>query len=246
MATTPTEIQKIEADVKKVFSFGMAHLVLICLLAGAVCFGFYEWDNRKAQAADAKALILEAKGQQADADNVKYQANTKAQIEALQQQNAILQSQYSNMMNVMAARDAALAKQQQIIAQMPPTQLAGTWQDAIKIPDSVTPQANGTYQVTQPAAVATVQALASVSTLTQDKATLTAANTNLTGQLSNETTAFTAEAAAHVKDNATCTTDKAVLNGTITKVKADAKKSKWHWFVAGFIGGLVTGHFAGI
>lgn len=232
-----TELQNVETtvatDAKKVLTFGLSHLVLICMLAGATCFGFYEYDNRRAQAADAKAAIAVAEGKQADADNIKYQASTAAQIIALQQANAELSTQYASIMNAMAARDAALAKQQQVIAAMPPTELAETWEQAIKIPNSVTPSPNGTYSVTQPAAVATVQALNSVATLTKDKADLQTSNELLNTKLDHDDAAFALEVSSHTADNTTCTADKKALNDTISKNKSDYKKSRWHWLAAG-------------
>lgn len=243
MTTTPasTEIQKIEADVKKVITFGMSHIILIALLAATMCGLFYEYDNRKAQAADARALVAEAKGQAADAQNIKDQSNYQSQLDALKQQNVILAGQYSSVMQAMAARDAALVKQQQIIAQMPPLTLASTWEQQIKIPGSVQPQSNGNYQINQVGAVATVQALQSVVTLQQDKASLQAANTNLSSQLGNETVALATEQKSHAADNTTCQTDKNTLNATIAKNKADYKRGRWRWFGAGFIAGITLG-----
>ena len=49
------DLQNIEKDVEKVFSFGASHLVLIILLGLSLLGAFYLFDSRRTQAADQRA-----------------------------------------------------------------------------------------------------------------------------------------------------------------------------------------------
>jgi hypothetical protein len=233
-------LQTVEKDVAGLFTFGKSHLILTLCLVVAIFAGIYLYDSRKAAVADARyetALVL---GKQADANNILFQASALKQIDSLTQQNINMQMQYNEILKQMASRDAALAKQQQLVTTMSPTRLSSTWQDLIQIPNSVVPQTNGTYAVTQPGAVATVQALESVNTLKQDKVDLQKGNALLTTEVANSDKALGLEKGAHAADNATCVTDKQTLSAQVDKVKADAKKTRNKAAIFGAIFGFLV------
>ena len=244
-ATKETELPVIEKDVKSVISFGASHFILLCILMASLCFGIFMYDSRRAVQADARAAIAEATGQQADAANIKNQAALAAQLQALQDQNANLSKEVSSLEVTMATRDVALARQQQTVTNLAPIQIASKWQDLIAVPGSVAVTNNG-YSVTTPGAVATVQALMSVDTLKKDKADLQTENKDLTQKAANSDAALGVETKAHQADNSTCKQDLATAAAVLKKTKADARRSKFRWFFAGLVTGIVGGHAAGI
>ena len=244
-APKQTELQKGEQIISKVWTFDKTHVVLIVTLFLSLLGGVYLYDSRRAVQADARAAIAEATGQQADAANIKNQAALAAQLQALQDQNANLSKEVSSLEVTMATRDVALARQQQTVTNLPPIQIASKWQDLIAVPGSVAVTNNG-YSVTTPGAVATVQALMSVDTLKKDKADLQTENKDLTQKAANSDAALGVETKAHQADNSTCKQDLATAAAVLKKTKADARRSKFRWFFAGLVTGIVGGHAAGI
>jgi len=237
-----TEINKVEAEAKAVFSFGASHLVLIIAL-GLACFaGVYEFDSRRAQAADTKAAIAEAKYEEAAKTNSAVQAQTAQQIALLAQQNLALQSQNTLLAQSLAARRVAES-------QLPTQNASLTTQDAAdKIQGLTNGKAtpNGSDVVLDtPTARTVVSQLELVPLLQADKADLEKRDADFTKEIDNDVAALDLEKKAHVSDNETCKVQVAAKDAEITKVKADAKRTRNKFFVVGTVIGFILRGVAG-
>ena len=142
----------------------------------------------------------------------------------------------------------ATKKQQQVDTTLSPDALASHWNDLIKSAEGVHPITSG-YQVSQPAAVATVQALDSVPELNAELAN--------DGNVLDKTNALLAGDDAEISDmNAQITglqkqndDEITTCRAQVAKTKADDSvalhKSRKKWFIAGMITGFVGGLFGG-
>jgi len=228
----PTEVQKIETDVVKVYSFTKSHLVLVALLAVAIFGCVHLYDARQADKADATAATSAAIAKERDAQNTQ-----------LQQQNALLQAQLAaneaqQEQTAAALIAAAKAIQSQSAAQvakiptLTPPALAIQWGQIAQEPAPAI-DAAGMFQVPLPLAQKSVVALLEVPSLTAQNQKLTDANTALSGALSDSDKQLDSEKAAHLGDNQTCAADKKALNDEITKVKKDARRRSIKYMLFG-------------
>jgi uncharacterized protein YlxW (UPF0749 family) len=241
MATAPeTELQKVEAVVSKVWTFDKTHIVLIICLFVALLGGFYLYDSKRADKANAAAAQAQEIAQVQDKTNQQVQALTLAQLAALQQSNLNLQNEVASLEATVASRNASLNKQQNALPAATAPQIVSQWQILVPEGTIAYDPANALFSLDRPAAQETVKQLLSVPVLTQDNADLAKSVSDLKTEVSNDDAALKTEIGAHQSDIKTCTEDKAALNATIVQIKADAKKSKWHWFGIGYVAGFIS------
>jgi hypothetical protein len=184
----------------------------------------------------------------------KTQAVLQAQVEANKQafdntQQAVLQ--YKDLVDKLMASNAQIAsaqaqraqvtqKQQTTDKMLPPPELAARWNTLLKMPTGVAPAAGNTYAVTQDAAVQTVVELETVPSLQADLAGEQILVSNGQKQIDGLSTVNAAQITeiaglgAQIQDQ-----DKA-CTAQINLVKAQSRKSKIHWFEAGFVVGFVV------
>jgi hypothetical protein len=172
----------------------------------------YSIEARIADKADARATAAEAQLSLIQKQNADFQSSVQKQLDSLASQN----QQLTN----------ALAKQKQIDASLSPSQLGERVASLTDVPKTeVTPLENGHFDLTSNAVLQAALKLEEVPVLTE--------------QFSNETKSLDLEKQAHQSDlvasNAALTSCKADL----TKVTADARKSKWKWFGAGVVVGFL-------
>jgi hypothetical protein len=98
----------------------------------------------------------------------------------------------------------------------------------------------GNFLAPLPLAQKSLTALLAVPVLQADKKDLTAQVDAEKTALANSDKALGLERQAHASDNAACTADKKSLSAQIDKVKADARRSKFKWFLTGFVSGAAT------
>jgi hypothetical protein len=183
--------------------------------------------------ASQQAEKNQALAAQATEQAVQYQAlaaKVDAENAALVQANATL--------------SAALVKQQKTDATLPPTELVARL-------NTLVPQADATVTPTgvalpEAGAIATVQQLEQVPVLNSELSntkeqlenvdSLLKASTGQVATLTDEVSGLKLEAVDSAK----------VCTAQIATVKAEARRSKRRWFVAGFVAGIATrilGHF---
>lgn len=196
------------------------------------------WANHEQKVFDAKSAQLSSQVQQ--------NAQQAAQSAALAQQNAALAEQYKALSAQLESQNATLSanlkKQQSVDATLPPTDLAAHWDDVIKQANAVHPIASGGYQITQEAAVATVQALdalpAAEAEVANDEKLLATQQGLVTG-LNNQIGSLNTQIIELQKTNEDEIT---VCQAEVNKVKANdavaLHKAKKKYFKLGFITGV--------
>lgn len=238
-----TELQTLENDVKKVWTFVVdpGHLILLVLLGAAFFIGSWLYAGKKASAADLVAAVANTKAEAAEKANVTLQQQSTAQIAILTTQNTTTQQEITVLTSSIANRDKQLTVQQQTNSTLPPTDLASRWSTLVKAPNSIKVLPTGDYDVPQVQAVASVNALDAVVTLTANNDQLNQIIVKDDQIIDRDATILNTEKTAHQSDNTTNGLTISARNDTIIALKADASKSKKKWFIIGFVSGFVTG-----
>ena len=241
MATAQTEISKIETTIG--VWLDTKHVIMLVLILGLSLFVVYSYASKRADKAEALAAVAEQKSQIEDQTNAIYQKQVTDQINSLNQQNIQLSQQVSSLSDSIAERNRVLSNTQASAPSLSPSQLSNDWETLISVPNSVSYQSSGNYQVSVPASIKTVQELESVPVLKQDVSDESAQNTEIKKELSNESSSLQVETEAHAKDNTACITDKQTLTTKLNAANARNLKGKIKAFfigvAVGFIGGLV-------
>lgn len=182
-----------------------AHIVLTLLLVGALLFGIYAFESKRAEIAAAQAQVATRIAQKAQqeatsaaqanaltqAQDAKLEASLEAANDKLSQANAQLQAANAQL-------TAALASQQKTDAALTPSALAQRWQ--VLIPQSSVSTTSAGYQINSDGALATVQALEEVPVDRQTIANQTAEISNDQKTIGNDATTLSTEKAAHQSD----------------------------------------------
>jgi len=173
---------------------------------------------------------MQKQNEQTQAGNKLQIEAANKQIDALTQSNAVLQQQFSAVMQSIASRDAQLFKDRGEIKTLPPTALATKWGASANEPAPVI-SANGDFDVPLPLAQKSYDALIQVPVFTKDNVDLKTAITQKTQEAANSEQKFTTaqskfegEQKAHQSDNETCKQTIATKDAEIKSVKADARK----------------------
>lgn len=215
------------------------HLILYAV---AIVFALgltYVIESKVADRADARYQQQKAIDQQKDASNIQFQqdvANQLAQMKSENDQQKLLNAQSQA---TIASLKQQLQDQKGKDATLPPNDLAARIQTLA--PGGIVAPIAGGYTLDQPEAVAIAQNLEEIPILNQE---LSLDQTMLSRDdaiIANDEKSLDAEKAAHASDNATAVEDKKTLNDELTKVKADARKSKLKWFLAGVVTGFTLG-----
>lgn len=216
-------IQTVETDAKKVWAFGVSHLVLISLLFVSLVGSVYLFDSRRVDKADYAAQLAQQHEAQVVAANTTFQQQTQARIAELTATVAQLQSKQQ-------VRNSQLATQQKTDESLAPTDLADRWEKLV--PDSkVLPTPSG-YILDSASGLETIQSLEQLPVLTANLAD----ETQIANSFQSE---YKLEQSAHISDNETCKVQLATDATVLKSVKADARKSKWKWFIAGVVTGFI-------
>lgn len=236
MATTPV-VTPINTQLHPISGYIKAHerLIIVVVLSVLSWFTFGKienaiaaHDNANLQQAKVVASVQQEKNDATAALVAQQAAQYQALAEKVQTQNAQLEQA-----NV--ALSAALVKQQKTDASLPLPDLANRW--TALVPEAKPTATPTGLAVDTPGAVATVQQLELVpvqqqklattqTELTNDDQLLTAAHT-LNGTLETQVTGLQLQ----LTDNTKVCTDQ------IAVVRAQARKSKRRWFVAGVVVG---------
>ena len=213
-------------------------LILALVAAGVLWFAIGKIDTliQHHDGANLKqAQTIAAVQSQKDAAIAAQVASDKAAFDALQ---AKLQAEDAALIQANVALATALTRQQKTDATLPPTDLVARWNALVpQAAASVTPKG-----VTLPntGAIATVQQLEIIPVQQEEitnEQTLVANGEALAVAQAKQVTDLTAQITglklSAVDDAKVCQTQIAV-------VKADARKSKKRWFIAGFVAGIAT------
>ena len=199
------------------------HLFLLVAIALLVIGSIYSIESILARRAHDQFEQAQAILTQMQKQNEQTQAVTKAEIDALTQQNTVLQQQFSALASAIATRDAQLFKDRQEIKTLPPSQLATKWGAAASEPAPVI-AANGNFDVPLPLAQKSVDALIQVPVLTKDNTDLKAEAQSETQIANNNAKKFEDEQRAHTSDTEVCKQTITMKDAEIKDVKAQARK----------------------
>jgi septal ring factor EnvC (AmiA/AmiB activator) len=240
MATTPdTSITtKIAAD----YSWLKTHVILLALVVCLTFGGVYGFEALVAKHDAAKSAELQTIAQTMEKSNEATQQQNAQTIATITQQNAVLQQQINSLLSSISSRDNGLAQQQKSIRVLAPPELSAKWGSVANEP-APSIDNSGNFIVPLPLALKSTDALLAVPVLQADVADDKTIIAKQVQELSSDNTALASELKAHQSDNATCVADKNALNGQITSLKSDARKSKAKWFGLGILIGLVGGHW---
>ena len=162
-------------------------------------------------------------------------ASDKAAFDALQ---AKLQAQDAALVQANVALATALTKQQKTDATLPTTDLVARWNALV--PQAAASVNNGQVTLPNTGAVATVQQLERIpvqqETITNEQ-TLVANGNALAVAQTKQVTDLTDQVAGLKLQSVD---DAKVCQAQIAVVKADARRSKRRWFIAGFVAGIAT------
>jgi hypothetical protein len=213
-------------------------LVLALIAAGVLWMGIGKIDTLIQHHDDAnlkQAQVIAAKDAVNNAAIAAQAASDKAAFDALQ---AKLQAQDAALIQANVALATALTKQQKVDATLPPTDLMARWNTLV--PNAGVSVSNGQAVIPMTGAVATVQQLEIIPVqqekITNDQAliangnALAIAQTKHVNDLTAEVTGLKLQSVDDAK----------VCQAQIAVVKADARKSKRRWFIAGFVAGIAT------
>ena len=230
---------KVVADLKWV----KTHIILLIVVAALVFASVYGVESVIAKdraANDSKwQAILAAQTQQTSA----LQTQLTKDEQSFAQQNAALLQTIAQLSAQRTARDTQTQKQVQVDANLSAVDTAARLaQQTNAAAQEVTVQ-GASILLDLPIARSVVASLDTLSSVQADLA-------DVNGELAAETTVAqnnAADAAEQKKLIAAMTVQASDADKTckadVAKLKADARKSKLRWFGAGFIAGLITGHF---
>jgi hypothetical protein len=245
MSTTPAPIPAVSTNVISNF-FKSHERVIILLLCLGVGIHFYSKIVSAWEAHDQRVDSLAHAALQANVTTANQIADVNAKAAAQYQQLAAqLVESNKALAAAQATRNAATQTQQNIDRTLPPNELATRWTTLLHIaPESIQVELGGkgvpdALVITPAGATETVVQLESIPALQanlKDETTIVANQnmqiTSLAGVnvgLNKQIDALNVVNAAEIK---ACTDDKNLL-------KAQARKSKLHWFEAGVVVGFI-------
>lgn len=214
-------------------------LIVVVLSIVALVFAYHLWINHSADVAEAKAQAAQ-KALQDQQDQNKTLANlvqqAQAQNQAIANQMAVQNAQITS---AIAQRAQATQAAQQADHVMPLPDLANHWQTLLNLQPGEIQNTPSGLGVSAGAARTTVEQLETIPALKQDssdkqaiinnKDTQITSLGNVTNTLQNQVVGLNAE----IQD------EKKSCQTQITSLKAQARKSKGKWFLAGVVVGYV-------
>lgn len=187
-----------------------------------------KWMNQSAENAKS-ALAVQQAASAAAASQADLAAKTyQAAIDAMSRQNVALAASQQ-------ARNTTLVKQQTVTATLPPDTVVTMWKGLIPgiNQGNIVPTPQGGYTVDGGPAIETVNQLEEVPVLRANLSDETALAGNTQTALNSCSTLVETQKTEIAQDKKTC-------DAQVTSLKADARKSKRNWFIAGFISGIAT------
>lgn len=214
-------------DLKADLSWLQKHerLILCTLALAVICFLGNKWIDRAADKAEAALAVAQHEVEQARSEASQAASQYQATIDALSRQNASLAA-------AVAQRQVVLEQKQTEIKTLPLPQVASEWQRLIGGSGDIVFSTLG-MSVSEDGARRTVSQLEAVPVLQADVADQKVI-------IENQKKEIDAGASLVGKLNQQIEAEQAVHKADVAAVKAEARKSKRKWFIAGFISGLAT------
>lgn len=241
MSTTPTPVpdvvDQIETKIKADLTWLQKHerLVLAVIAGVALWFAIGKIDTlliNHDRAVTQQAQIVAQVQQEKNDATAKLIAQHDADTAAL---NAKIEARDAQLQQLQVTLVTALSKQQQVDKTLTPTELTNRWNTLV--PEAGVSITNGQATLPDSGARATVIELEKAPVLTQQLAASTEELTNAQSLLAAEGQQVTDRDALITGLKAKAVDDSKVCTDQIATVKAEARKSKRHWFYAGVVVG---------
>jgi hypothetical protein len=214
----------------------------VVLYAVAIVFALgltYVIESKVADRADQKYQDLKTLSDQKDSANAQFQKQITDQMAQLAMQNTQLQAANTQQNAFVSSLIGQLKANKAKDATLPPTDLATRIQ-SLAPGGNITVVVDG-YHLDQAEAVSIAQGLEEPPILNQQIADKDVIIKNDELIISNDVKSLDGEKQSHGSDVAALKADLATANQEIIKVKADARKSKFKWFIAGVVTGFTLG-----
>jgi hypothetical protein len=216
-------------------------MILLAVVLAVAGLGGYAVLHYEAQHTHDQAIIA-----QHDLDNVKAQAASLTQLTqqqevVIQQQRNALDAQTKALESAIANRNITVIQQQKKDAVLPPTELAARLaQLSGSTVNDVKAQADGSIALSQPASVQVTAKLEEVPVLEANLGDLQKEIANDKGIIAGQDTDLKLKAQIIAQDAVVLKSQIDADQKELKAVKADARKSKVKWFIAGYVAGFVT------
>lgn len=236
----PNDTQ-IASTVTQDLAWARHHLFLLVAVGLLVLGGVYGVESILAKRAHEQFLQEQAILQTMVKQNEATQAQTKAQIDGLTQQNVALQQRFDAYTSAIASRDALLLRDREQIKTLPPPQLATKWGESANEPaPAIT--TNGEFLVPFPLAQKSTDALVTLPVLSKDNADLKSQLTQETQIATNNDQKFKDETKAHESDKGVCKQTVELKDSQIKDLKAAGRKREIIIAVVAALFGFVARH----
>jgi biopolymer transport protein ExbD len=227
------EVTKVESEVKKLFTFTMSHLVLVGIIVLLMIGAFYLWADRVAVKADAKSALSDEKAHDADMRAEMVQMQNMQLQDQLMTENTARQADRAAQLQFQQTVLNQLKEQQAKVITLAPNDLSALHGQLVGLSG---PSVQGdAFLSSLPLEQKTVQMLEEIPALNSQLTSKDKSLADADVVIKNTQDQLTSEKGARAADSVACTSDKNALNDQITKVKDDARKSKFKWFSAGAI-----------
>lgn len=220
-------------------------LIIVALVLLAGTWSLNRYFDAAAVKADTRASVAEQAlnvQKTIDAQNAAQTAQVESQYQAMV---SALSAQNSLLAAAAASRQAAVVKNQATDATLALPALADRLKTLGNAPEGTVSVTNGQVALTQPGAVAVTQTLETIPALQADLKDAQTVNGNYEKTIAAADAYTTAQATEIDGLKTTLTAADKTCKAQIADVKAQARKSKWHWFKLGFVTGFVGGLYAG-
>jgi hypothetical protein len=199
----------------------------------------YAIESKIADRADQKYQDLKTLSDQKDATNAQFQKQITDQMAQLAMQNSQLQAANVQQNELVSSLIGQLKANKTKDATLPPTDLATRIQ-TLAPGGNITVVSDG-YHLDQAEAVAIAQELEEPPILNQQIASKDVTIKNDEQIIVNDAKTLDSEKRSHKSDVDAIQANLNTVNQEIKTVKADARKSKFKWFIAGVVAGFTLG-----
>jgi predicted ribosome quality control (RQC) complex YloA/Tae2 family protein len=214
-------------------------IVLTFLVLSFGIYGFNHWLDKSATDATTKAAYAEQSAAEAKSVTTQALAQLAQQQAQFNQAEQARQTEMASLVAAIASRDAASATRVKAVeAPKTPTQAVADVQTNYVLPAPITVTADGADVPTADLQLFTATKIngdtctADLQDTRTQLSSTTAGLTQATGLLTTKDKAIADLEAADVKT--------AEANAAeVKQLKAEARKSRWHWFVSGFTLGFL-------
>ena len=214
-------------------------IIIVAILMGFGVYGFNHWVDRSAANADAKTQAAVQAAATADATSKALAAQSAAQQAQFAQQLTAEQQQIASITAAIVSRDAAAKTQiAKVTASTTPTLAVVDLSTEYTLPVPVAVTADGADVPTQDLQLFTATKIDDVtaqSDLLDTKSELTGTQSVL---MSCQTTVVDLQKQV-TQDGTDLKAHDTAAAAELKQAKDDARKSKWHWFLAGFVSGFL-------